>query len=338
MNLKKNIDNSDSNNINNNNNSKNDKKISTVTQKKKELIFGLLHEIGCIHPMIFQNERIILFNNIKKTKKKELKKLQEQYLQILRQNFILIAMNLYDLEFENHVPYLSTNEEKRKTINHTEITTKHSVDKKKEAKKKSVSLIIQESTKYLYLQQIITKKCRNNYYGIISKNKEDIIALHQILKRYDTYFQYIRQTKLYDKTKQYDCCSYCLNMYRNLENEEENMKICSRCQQETYCSKKCQVLDWPFHKEHCQIHYDKLMKIINDYITNGKEKKAITCITTFFTDITRRNNYSIEIDGISFRSLYYYWFDRIIFKYIGFEKANQEEMKKRRILKIKNKK
>ncbi len=50
------------------------------------------------------------------------------------------------------------------------------------------------------------------------------------------------------------------------EDEDCHYK-CSKCHSVTYCSKKCQVTDWPKHKKTCQIFY-KLVKVFDEVRTS----------------------------------------------------------------------
>lgn len=65
------------------------------------------------------------------------------------------------------------------------------------------------------------------------------------------------------------CCHLC-------GKKEKTMKYCSRCFYTTYCSKECQIIDWPKHKTICKEKQDlkindKQRKIIKNFL-KYKEK------------------------------------------------------------------
>lgn len=53
-----------------------------------------------------------------------------------------------------------------------------------------------------------------------------------------------------------DRCNICANCSKTFETE---LKKCSRCHVFRYCSKECQILDWPRHKSVCNLIADSGM-------------------------------------------------------------------------------
>jgi hypothetical protein len=50
-----------------------------------------------------------------------------------------------------------------------------------------------------------------------------------------------------------DPISVDCHVYNCFFGSKENMKLCSRCKVVSYCSRECQMKDWPDHKKHCKV-------------------------------------------------------------------------------------
>jgi len=63
-------------------------------------------------------------------------------------------------------------------------------------------------------------------------------------------------------------CSYCKQTVKR-----KDLKTCSRCKFAQYCSKECQKLDWPSHKEHC-MEFADFHKVAN-MVETAKSSEGI---------------------------------------------------------------
>ena len=54
-------------------------------------------------------------------------------------------------------------------------------------------------------------------------------------------------------------CAVCKKIFNNI-------KICSRCMSTNYCSRRCQIIDYPYHKHVC-IEMSDLFSKRNSYIS-----------------------------------------------------------------------
>jgi hypothetical protein len=67
--------------------------------------------------------------------------------------------------------------------------------------------------------------------------------------------------------------------------EEEETLICSRCKAVSYCSKECQMNDWPSHKKHCNVLgvlcKDKVSEIVQKLQTESSSATIGTLWRTF---------------------------------------------------------
>src|SRR4030042_3412346 len=57
---------------------------------------------------------------------------------------------------------------------------------------------------------------------------------------------------------------------RNCKLMSNNMKCCSRCRFPYYCSRECQVEDWPRHKEDCKIDGNNEKQIFKKIISDER--------------------------------------------------------------------
>ncbi len=73
-------------------------------------------------------------------------------------------------------------------------------------------------------------------------------------ENFEDYIEYHREL-VYSALALKKVCPTC-------EDEDSHYK-CSKCHSVTYCSKKCQVTDWPNHKKICQI-FHKLVEVVKD--------------------------------------------------------------------------
>ena len=75
--------------------------------------------------------------------------------------------------------------------------------------------------------------------------------------------------ELYDKYKR-DNCTLC-----GKEGFHNQFKVCGKCFNVKYCSKNCQILHWPAHKNYCydkrklQENYEKATELYNKCVDEG---------------------------------------------------------------------
>ena len=104
---------------------------------------------------------------------------------------------------------------------------------------------------------ILKRDCKKldniTHYSKMLCNKEDIVCMGKksVEKQVNISLGILSKFFKTQKDNQYfDCCrkvgrEVCICGVQDVK------KICNRCKKKYYCSKKCQVLDWKFHKKIC---------------------------------------------------------------------------------------
>ena len=89
-------------------------------------------------------------------------------------------------------------------------------------------------------------------------------------------------------------CSCC---YKNFE----KVQRCSKCKIVKYCSKKCQISDWVYHKKECSklfLEKQQELQLINQKVTKIVKKKQKDQYFCFLFE--NRNHFNKEIERLHF--------------------------------------
>jgi len=97
-----------------------------------------------------------------------------------------------------------------------------------------------------------------------SQNNWDLAKLHELLVGVDehTFVSFLRKRipcscldGKYNEAKSVKKIGMCSNpkcVESNITAELSTMLYCTKCHEANYCSRECQKVDWPFHKQWCQ--------------------------------------------------------------------------------------
>lgn len=125
-------------------------------------------------------------------------------------------------------------------------------------------------------------RCRRRFYCSRYCQKSDWISHKQFCKdteQKNVKFSEARTSESQPKTALLSKCSFC--------SVQTKPMACGRCKTANYCSKRCQKLHWPKHKQSCKPTANEPIKQVNDHKEVAEDSAAI-CLNCAAPSSTRR--------------------------------------------------
>ena len=90
--------------------------------------------------------------------------------------------------------------------------------------------------------------------GVAAKSRDlSFGSMRDLLKFYSKRLSCSCLKKMYSEArKTLPKVGKCYNCWE--DKERASLSVCSRCRVNQYCSRECQVVDWPCHEMHCDEH------------------------------------------------------------------------------------